>query len=122
LPKRLAYLWAVSDYPGAAHYTVWHTLARLEHFPLLALALVGFVLAIARLGVTATWPVAVFPIYVTLAHLVAHSEGRYSVPARPALIVFAALGAAAVWRRFGISGRDGRVGWHGRDTTRLKAD
>lgn len=99
IPKRIAYTWAVSDYPGTTHYTVWHNLARVEHFALLALALVGLLFAVMRLGLAAIWPVALFPVYITLVHLVTHSEGRYSVPTRPALMVLAALGAVCAWER-----------------------
>ena len=96
LPKRIAYLWAVSDYPPRASYVFWHRIGQAQHFLLLAFTLIGLG-SMLRLR-SRLWPVLAFPLYLTAAHLVLHSEARYSVPARPALIVLAAIGVTYVWR------------------------
>jgi len=92
LPKRVAYLWGVSDYPQVGGYSVWHRIAQLEHILLLALAAVGCWFAVRDLR--RFWPLLVYPVFITCAHLVAHAEARYSVPARPALFGLAALAVA----------------------------
>ena len=48
LPRRSAYLWAVSDYPPEGSASFWHPIAQLEHFALLILAAVGMTIAIGR--------------------------------------------------------------------------
>lgn len=105
IPKREAYLWAVSDYPPTSHYTLWHNLARLEHFLLLAFALVGLIAGLIRLGLGALWPVALFPVYLMVVHLYVHSEGRYTLPVRPALMAAAALGVVYAWNRVAVRRR-----------------
>ncbi len=44
------------------------------------------------------WPLWVVAVYLSLLHVIFNVEGRYSVPARPALMVFAAIGAIACGR------------------------
>lgn len=99
IPKREAYLWAVSDYPPESHHSLWHNLARLQHFALLLFALVGIVVGLMTLGLPVLWPVFLFPAYLTLLHLYVHSEGRYSLPVRPALMAMASLGLVWAWGR-----------------------
>jgi 4-amino-4-deoxy-L-arabinose transferase-like glycosyltransferase len=98
LPKREAYLWAVTDYAPTSHYGAWHNLARVEQFFLFALTLVGLVAALRRLGIRRLWPVLLFPAYLMVVHLYVHVEGRYSLPVRGVLMALAGVGAAALRR------------------------
>jgi 4-amino-4-deoxy-L-arabinose transferase-like glycosyltransferase len=99
IPQREAYLWAVQDYPPEASLTFWHRIAQLQHFLLFALALFGLFIGLRRVG-TSIWPLLVFPAFLMVAHLVVHSEGRYSIPARPTVLVLSSLAAVFIWRRF----------------------
>jgi hypothetical protein len=62
-------------------------------------ALVGIVVGLLRLGLRVLWPVLLFPAYLIVLHLYVHSEGRYSLPVRPALMATAALGVVWAWGR-----------------------
>jgi 4-amino-4-deoxy-L-arabinose transferase-like glycosyltransferase len=95
LPKRVAYLWGTADYPplGASYTTAAHRLAQVQWALLVVLIVLGAVVAVSRLRAR-TWPLFLFPVYVTLEHLVFHAQGRYSVSPRPILMLFAALGVA----------------------------
>jgi 4-amino-4-deoxy-L-arabinose transferase-like glycosyltransferase len=97
LPKRLVYLWAVSDYPPASQQQPWRRLAQAQHVLIFALALLGALALIRRRGLAETWPLLLFPVYVTCAHVLLHSEARYSVPVRSPLLVCAAVGAWWLW-------------------------
>lgn len=105
LPRREAYLWAVADYPpGAPGF--WHPIAQAQHLLLFALALLGTIVVTRRRGIALLWPVLLFPAYLVCAHLVFHSAGRYSVPARAAVIVLAAIGLAFLVERRAVHRRE----------------
>lgn len=106
IPQREAYLWSVQDYPPEATMTSWHRIAQLQHFLLFALALFGLILGFRRIGAS-IWPLLVFPAFLMVAHLVVHSEGRYSIPARPTVLILSSVAAVYIWRRF--LARDRRV-------------
>ena len=93
-PKRLAYLWGTADSPppGSWSATVHHT-GQLQYAVLFLLFLIGLV--IRRRKLIRDWPLWVAAVYLTVIHLVAHVEGRYTLPARPPLLVYAAIGACA---------------------------
>ena len=62
-------------------------------FALLALlVLAGLVIRRRTLG--RDWPLWLGAVYVTALHLVFHMEGRYSMPARPMLLVYAGASGA----------------------------
>jgi len=61
--------------------------------------LIGAAVSRRRRTLLRDWPLSMLAVYLTLLHLIFHIEGRYSVEARPLLIVFAAIGAVALWRR-----------------------
>lgn len=96
LPQRIAYLWAVADYPQVSGYRFWHGIAQIQHFALLLLAAVGAWFAVRDLR--RFWPVLSVPVALTLTHLIVLAEPRYSIPGRPALIVLAATGLAQLAR------------------------
>jgi hypothetical protein len=104
IPQREAYLWAVQDYPPEATMTFWHRIAQLQHFLLFALALFGLILGFRKVG-TSIWPLLVFPAFLMVAHLVVHSEGRYSIPARPTVLVLTSVAAVFIVRRLAPASR-----------------
>jgi hypothetical protein len=63
------------------------------------LTLIGVAVSRRRHTLLRDWPLWMLAVYLTLLHLFFHIEGRYSVEARPALIVFAAIGGVALWRQ-----------------------
>jgi 4-amino-4-deoxy-L-arabinose transferase-like glycosyltransferase len=100
LPRREAYLWAVSDYPPGSP-GLWHRVAQVQHVLLFALALLGAIVGTRRGGLALLWPVLLFPAYLACAHVVFLAAGRYSVPARAVVIVLAAIGFAFLVERAG---------------------
>jgi hypothetical protein len=101
VPRRLAYLWGTADnYPvGHSWSTVAHRLGQLQYALLGILILAGIVMRRRRLA--REWPLWLAAAYLTVLHLVSHVEGRYSLPARPALFVYAgiAAGGLVAWIR-----------------------
>jgi 4-amino-4-deoxy-L-arabinose transferase-like glycosyltransferase len=105
IPRREVYLWQTADFAPKQGHRLIHRLAVVQYVILLALMLIGAVAS--RRELLRNWPLWVVAAYVSILHLIAGEEGRYSVEARPALLVFAAIGAVACWRalqpRLGIS-------------------
>jgi 4-amino-4-deoxy-L-arabinose transferase-like glycosyltransferase len=86
VPVRVAYLWATGDW-----LTGWpHRAVQVIHAVLAMLALVGMMLA--RMPTRAWVWLLLMPVYFTGLHLVYHMETRYSLPARPFLLLFAGVG------------------------------
>jgi 4-amino-4-deoxy-L-arabinose transferase-like glycosyltransferase len=95
VPKRLAYLWGTADSPPSGRRsTTFHRAGQLQYGVLFLLLVIGLV--IRRRQLLRDWPLWVAAAYLTLIHLVAHIEGRYTLPARPPLLVYAAVGACAI--------------------------
>jgi hypothetical protein len=103
IPRRLAYLWGTADPypPGRTWSRVAHGLAQLQYGLLLVLMFVG--IAVRRGRFRRDWPVWIVAAYLTALHLVSHVEGRYTLPARPALFMYVGVAVAAI------------VGWIRRD-------
>ncbi|MGH9224828.1 MAG: ArnT family glycosyltransferase, partial [Acidimicrobiales bacterium] len=100
LPSRIAYLWSIADSPPPKHYYMWHLLGRIQYALLVGLSAIGFVsLARRRLDRRAVVSILIWPLYITLVHLVFHVEARYSLPTRPAMMLLGAVGAVAVMAR-----------------------
>lgn len=78
--KHLIVLWSVP--PGLA------PLANIDAALMLG-ALAGLVIAARERK--AHWPLWVLPVYLSFFHLIFHVEARYSLPARPLLLVFTGL-------------------------------
>src|SRR5205823_3927526 len=100
LPKRLSYLWRPADSPlPGRHHDLEHTLAKLQYALLVVLIAGGLIVRRRRL--LSDWPLWITAAYLTLVHLVFHVEDRYTLPARPALFVYAAVAvtAAVAWLR-----------------------
>lgn len=89
LPSRLYWLWSTADFsPWAAR--PFHRILQLWHLITVALALVG--VWGLRKHLVGHWLLWITPVYLTALHLVFHVEARYTVPARPFLLVYTAWG------------------------------
>ena len=87
-PRRIAYLWSTCDTSPWAGNFIFHTLVQSQFAFLFVLTLVGLYLGRARLR--STWPLWFTAVYLVAIHTVFHVEARYSLPARPFLVVYAA--------------------------------
>ena len=92
LPKRILWLWTTGD--GTPLGTLSHRLAELQYVLLTLLGLIGLLSRRRRL--LADWPVWIGAVYLTSIHLVFNVEGRFTLPARPALMIYSAAGALAL--------------------------
>ncbi len=95
LPNRVLWLWTTGDEVPLG--TVSHRIAELQYAALTLLILIGVVVRRRRL--LADWPLWIGAVYLTLIHLIFNVEGRFTLPARPALMVYAAAGAVALTSR-----------------------
>jgi 4-amino-4-deoxy-L-arabinose transferase-like glycosyltransferase len=95
LPARLRALWGPVDATptGQRWTTSLQRLALAQYWLLAALLAAG--LWLRRRTLLRDWPLWLPAVYLTAVHTVIHVESRYSLPARPGLIVFGALAAAA---------------------------
>jgi hypothetical protein len=91
VPARLSALWGPVD--ATPREQRWTTSARLLgylQYWLLAV-LVAAAVFLRRRRLLRDWPLWLPAAYLTAVHMVIHVESRYTLPARPALIVLAAL-------------------------------
>ncbi len=97
LPGRLVGLWRVGDEtPPEGGGSLWHHAAQLEFVVLLVLTAIGVV--IRRRHLLEDWPLWLVAAVLTVTHLVFPVESRYTVPARPMLMIYASVGALALAR------------------------
>jgi hypothetical protein len=101
IPSRLAYLWSPADpYPvGRSWSSFVHHLAQLQYALLALLTVAG--IALRRRTLSREWPIWLPAVYLTILHLITDGEPRYSLPARPVLLVYAGIAAYAAAIRFG---------------------
>ncbi|HLY47795.1 MAG TPA: glycosyltransferase family 39 protein [Solirubrobacteraceae bacterium] len=92
LPRRFAYMWGTADSPGRLAQ-VGHRAGQLQYVVLVLLGLVGFV--IRRRQFWHDWPLWISAAYLSTVHLIFSIDGRYTLPARPMLMVYSAVGAWA---------------------------
>lgn len=94
LPKRLAYLWGTADSQLVGKSSnLAHRLAQLQYALVVLLGVLGVLIRRRRL--LDDWPLWISAAYLTLIHLVAHVEIRYTLPARPMLMIYSAVGIYA---------------------------
>jgi 4-amino-4-deoxy-L-arabinose transferase-like glycosyltransferase len=94
LPRRLATLWGTADeYPSNQSWSkVVGVLGYLQYGALFVLVLAG--MFIRRRTLLREWPLWLAVPYFTVLHLISHVESRYSLTARPAIIVYAGFALA----------------------------
>ena len=101
LPKRMLYLWGVAyPAPPGRFSGLAHDLAVLQWMVWSLLAVLGLVARRRRLR--SEWPLWMGAAYLSLAHVVFHVETRYTLPARPVLMIYAAtavIGIGSLLRR-----------------------
>lgn len=114
IPERLLFLWSTGDTSPWAAGGLFHRLVQLLHVAIVILVLCGCYLT--RGAILSLWPLWAIPAYLVLVHLVFHVEPRYSFPARPFLLVLAAVAverlaslAASSQRTRGIAAADGSI-------------
>ncbi|MGI8863612.1 MAG: ArnT family glycosyltransferase [Solirubrobacteraceae bacterium] len=106
LPQRLAYLWSVGDEPPVGAYALWHNIDRVQYYVLFVLVLIGLVVALRDAERRSRfWPLLAFAVLATAVHLVFHVQARYTLPARPLLLIFAGAGLVWIFNRVGGSER-----------------
>jgi hypothetical protein len=95
IPKRIAYLWSTADAaPPEIYNNYYHRISQLYYLGITILTIFGIFLR--RSHLRQDW-ILLFPaIYITFIHLIFHVEARYSIPARPFLLIFAAVGISWV--------------------------
>jgi Dolichyl-phosphate-mannose-protein mannosyltransferase len=98
IPKREVYLWQPAVFPPNEDGALIDALGWAQYLILLVLGLIGAAVSRHHHTLLRDWPLWILAVSVSLLHLVFHIEGRYSVEARPMLIVFAAIGAVACGR------------------------
>jgi 4-amino-4-deoxy-L-arabinose transferase-like glycosyltransferase len=108
LPKRIIDLWTVADVsPPPKGGTVWHRLAQLQWLLLLIVGVIGF--AVRWRTLLDDWPLWFVGAYLTVTHLIFPIEARYTLLARPMLMIYAAVGAITVGAP--LLRRVGRPAW-----------
>ncbi len=99
LPKRIAYLWSTSDFsPAVIYNTFYHRIAQIHFLFITVLILLG--LYLRRSFLKTDWFLIAPAIYITVIHSIFLLEPRYSMPARPLLLIFAAVGIVWIINKF----------------------
>ncbi len=108
LPRRIATLWGTADeFPREESWSsVVNLISWAQYVGLFLLVLAG--MFIRRRRLLREWPLWLAVPYFTLLHLISHVESRYSLTARPALIVYAAIAVSALLGRFTRTRAQGR--------------
>lgn len=93
VPSRIAHLWGTGDFPPPrrSFTTAAHRIAVLQWALIIALAAFGVLLSVRGRRFD-LWPLALFPAYTTLVHILFNAEARYTIPDRPFVIIFASIG------------------------------
>lgn len=95
LPARIVYLWSPADTNRPAKAgSAWHRLAQLQYALLIVLGAVG--VFIRRRRLLADWPLWLVAVVETVSHLLFNVEARFTLPARPMLMIYASVGLVAL--------------------------
>ncbi|MCI0555797.1 MAG: glycosyltransferase family 39 protein [Anaerolineae bacterium] len=84
-PGRVIAFWSVGD----SLLRKFHKLTYIFFAIITILTVAGIVMC--RKALSKQWVLWIFPVYLTLLHLVFHIETRYSFPARPFLLIYAGV-------------------------------
>jgi hypothetical protein len=95
LPIRLAYLWSTADF---APSNFLHRIGQVQYLAFIALGFLGILLSWRKLF--SHWLLLMIPIFLTLLHCIFHEEPRYTIPARPFILIYCAIAAVWLWNRF----------------------
>lgn len=95
LPIRLAYLWSTADFAPEGNA---HRLGQIQFVAFFALAIIG--LLVSWKNLFNHWLILLFPVYLTLMHCIFHTEPRYTIPARPFILIYCAIGLVWLWNYF----------------------
>jgi 4-amino-4-deoxy-L-arabinose transferase-like glycosyltransferase len=91
---RVGYLWSANDMsPSEIYATFYHRIAQVHYLLISLLILVG--VWRMRMKILSNWLLWITALYLTLVHLVFHIEARYSLPARPLLLIYASMAITA---------------------------
>ncbi|MFV0389616.1 MAG: ArnT family glycosyltransferase [Pyrinomonadaceae bacterium] len=98
-PKRFAYLWGTADYAPLDIYNGFlHRLGQLQYLILFGLIILGIFLGYRQLS--DQWMLWLLPFYLTAIHFIFLVEGRYTLPARPLLLIYCSIAIVWLWNRF----------------------
>jgi 4-amino-4-deoxy-L-arabinose transferase-like glycosyltransferase len=97
-PKRIAYLFSTSDAAPANIYDSTHPLVQLQFAIFAFLILVGVM--VQRKLILQQYLLWLVPIYIIVLHTIFHVESRYSIPAKPFLLIYAGIGINFLFKQF----------------------
>lgn len=90
IPKRIFHLWVKPLNYKFTYFTLNERFPKLQAWIMLLLAIGG--LFIKRRDLLKDWTLWLLPLYITFIHLIFHVEARYSLPARPFILIYSAVG------------------------------
>jgi 4-amino-4-deoxy-L-arabinose transferase-like glycosyltransferase len=96
LPVRLAYLWSTANAFSPSIF--FHRIAQVQFAAFFLLAIIGILLNWRN--ILSHWLLLLFPIYLTIMHSIFHEEPRYTIPARPFILIYCAIAAVWLWNYF----------------------
>lgn len=97
LPQRLRYLWWTGDQAAPPQIrSLWALISQLQYVLLVVTAIAGGFLR--RASLLRDWPLWIAAGFLTALHLYYSAAARYTLEARPMLMVFSAVGLVAGWR------------------------
>lgn len=115
-PVRLAYLFSTTDSSPMRMYNWTHRLFQIQ-FGIFALLILLGVAAQRKLilGQYLLWMV---PVYIIVIHSIFHVESRYSIAARPFLLIYAGIGCSFLIEKFRLM-KASRVGKSAENTDQI---
>jgi 4-amino-4-deoxy-L-arabinose transferase-like glycosyltransferase len=101
---RVPLLWSTADISPWSMGGTGHRIMQLQYG--LTMLLLALGLFICRRRLKQHWPLWLVPVYLTLIHMVFHFEGRYSIPGRPFLLIYAGVGLSHLLYVLGLARKD----------------
>lgn len=97
-PVRLAYLFSTTDSSPIRMFSFTHRLFQFQFGVFALLILLG--VAVQRKLLLRQYLLWLAPVYIILIHSVFHVESRYSIAARPFLLIYAGVGCGFLIEKF----------------------
>ncbi len=96
IPKRVFHLWGMipPDYHFMS-FTINYRIPKLQVWIMSLLSISGLLLK--KRDLLKDWTLWILPLYITFVHLIFHVEARYSVPARPFMLIYSAVGLIGIF-------------------------